>query len=173
MEIQHRRKALRLPGYDYSQPGAYYVTIVTKQRHCLFGDVVYGKMRLNSCGQTVMECWNHLAHHYPYVGRDEFVVMPNHVHGILVLNDDAVGAGLKPAPTRRHGLPEIVRGFKTFSARRINTLRDSPGTPVWQRNYYEHIIHNEAELARVREYIQNNPAQWETDPEYPAIVRHR
>ncbi|MBI4281870.1 MAG: transposase [Chloroflexi bacterium] len=169
MEIAQRsRKALRLPGYDYSQPGAYYVTVVTNQRQCLFGDVLCGEMRLNPCGQTVMECWDDLVHHYPCVRKDEFVVMPNHVHGILVLNDD-VGAGFKPAPTdRRHGLPEIVRGFKTFSARRINVLRNNPGTPVWQRNYFEHVIRNEAELAGIREYIQNNPAQWETDAENPA-----
>ena len=170
MEIpRRRRKALRLPGYDYSQPGAYYVTVVTNQRHCLFGGVVYGEMRLNLCGQTVMECWDDLVRHYPYVRQDKFVVMPNHVHGILVLND-AVGAGLKPAPTtyRRHGLSEIVRGFKTFSSSRINALRNTPGAPVWQRSYYDHIIRDEGELARVQEYIYDNPLQWELVIENPA-----
>ena len=163
------RKTLRLPGYDYSRAGAYFVTAVTNQRQCLFGDIFDGEVRLNSYGQVVMQCWNDLVHHYPHVGRDEFVVMPNHVHGILVLND--VGAGFKPAPTqpvrpyRRHGLPEIVRGFKTFSARRINALRNSRGIPVWQRSYYEHVIRSEADLTDVREYIQNNPLQWELDQE--------
>ena len=174
---QHRRKTLRLPGYDYSQPGGYFVTIVTNQRQCLFGDVSEGDMHLSSYGHIVMQCWNDLVRHYPHVRRDEFVVMPNHVHGILVLND--VGAGFKPAPTtqpshpyKRHGLPEIVRGFKTFSAKRINRLRSSPGIPVWQRNYYEHVIRSEAELGRVREYIQNNPAQWDLDKENPSNVNY-
>jgi putative transposase len=111
--------------------------------------------------------WNELPNHYPCVTCDTFVVMPNHIHGIIVVRDTIVGAGLKPAPTR-HGLPEIIRGFKTFSARRINDLRESPGIPIWQRNYYEHIIRNEEELARIREYTANNPLQWENDRENPS-----
>lgn len=174
---QLHRKSLRLPNYDYTQPGSYFVTMVTKHRLCLFGDVLNGEMRPNSYGQIVMQCWNDLGNHYPHVSQDEFVVMPNHIHGILILND--VGAGLKPTPTRpnilqkRHGLPEIVRGFKTFSARRINHLRNIPGVPVWQRNYYEHVIRNERELDGIREYIVNNPTQWELDSENPANVNSR
>jgi len=97
---------------------------------------------------------------------DLFVIMPNHIHGIILI----VGAGLKPAPTDRikqYPLPEIVRGFKTFSARRINVMRVTLGVPVWQRNYYEHIIRNEDELNRIREYIKNNPLQWQFDRENP------
>ena len=181
---QHYRKPLRLPGYDYSQQGAYFVTVVTNHRLCLLGDVFDGEMRPNSYGQIVMRCWDDLVHHYPQVSRDEFVVMPNRVHGILILNDvgaglepNDVGAGLKPASTqpnrsyKRLGLPEIVRGFKTFSARHINALRNTRGVAVWQRNYYEHVIRSERELDGTREYILNNPLQWELDTENPANVR--
>ena len=100
--------------------------------------------------------------------------MPNHVHGIIIIMDtidDTVGAGLKPAPTgmaKRHGLPEIVRAFKTFSARRVNEMRHTPGIPLWQRNYFERVIRNENELQRIPEYIINNPAKWEMDKENPA-----
>ena len=142
-------------------------------------------MRLNQSGRVVQTVWDELPDHYPGVECDAFIVMPNHVHGIIVLRDDGGGAndvgagfkpargvvagpnpvraGLKPAPT----LAEIIRGFKTFSARRINELRATPGVPVWQRNYYEHVVRGENELSRIREYIANNPLQWEMDRENP------
>lgn len=94
--------------------------------------------------------------------------MPNHIHGIVTLADPTVGAGLKPAPIRRRGLPEVVRALKTFSARRINEARGTVGIPVWQRNYYEHVIRDDSELLHVREYIHNNPIEWENDRENPA-----
>ena len=159
----HRRRSLRLRGYDYSWAGAYFVTVCTYNRACLFGEIVNGEMRLNGVGQVARRVWDGLPRHYRHVELDAVVVMPNHVHGILTL----VGAGFKPAPTPRHGLPEIVRAFKTFSARRINGLRHTPGVPVWQRNYYEHIIRNETALNRVRQYIMDNPARWAEDPENP------
>ncbi|WP_169239716.1 transposase [Candidatus Roseilinea sp. NK_OTU-006] len=169
---KHHRRSIRLKGYDYSQAGAYFVNIVTQARACLFGDVVAGEMRLNDFGQVVHGVWNNLPNHYAGVELDAFVVMPNHVHGIVVI----VGAGFKPAPTTttaptQHGLPEIIRGFKTFSARRINELRGTPGVPVWQRNYYEHIIRDDESLNRIREYIANNPSQWAADRENPDVVR--
>ena len=101
------------------------------------------------------------------------MVMPNHIHGILMITGNSnVGAGLKPAPTTKcHALPEIVRAFKTFSARRINEIRNTLGTPVWQRNYYEHIIRNEIDLEEIRKYIQNNPLKWPEDEYHPAKVK--
>ena len=109
---------------------------------------------------------------------DEFAVMPNHVHGIInlteAINPD-VGAGLKPAPTtleaKHHGLTEIVRGFKTFSSRRINQIRSTPGNAVWQRNYYEQVIRDESALHRMREYIVDNPLKWDEDAENPLNPR--
>ena len=107
--------------------------------------------------------------------------MPNHVHGIIVLTDqqrmnpiaENVGAGFKPAPTRRHPLSEIVRAFKTFSSRRINELRQTPGVPVWQRNYYERVIRNDRELHDIRQYIVDNPAEWAADIENPKNLRQQ
>src|SRR5215213_8795347 len=134
----------RLPDYDYTQPGAYFVTIVVQDRFPLFGEIVDDVMIPSAYGHIVQQVWNDLPNHYPHVELDTFIVMPNHVHGTIILKPDpAVGAGLKPAPTapaetpapsalpstgpispRRHGLPEIVRAFKTFSARRINEQRN-------------------------------------------------
>lgn len=162
----HRnRRSIRLQGYDYSRAGAYFVTVCTQNRQCLFGENVDGKMALNDAGRMIQTIWNGLPEHYHHVELDEFVVMPNHLHGIIAI----VGAGLKPAPTpiNQHGLPEIVRALKTFSARRINEMRNTPGAKLWQRNYYEHIIRNDDELNRIREYIANNPSQWEMDRENP------
>lgn len=169
-----KRKPLRLKEYDYTQTGAYFITICTKNREHIFGEIVGGAVRENVFGEIVKSCWQYLPNHYSAIELDEFVVMPNHVHGIIMIlpddNDAApVGAGLRPAPTttttKRYSLSEIVRAFKSFSARQINELRKTIGIPVWQRNYYEHIIRNERALNRIREYIQNNPLQLEMDRE--------
>jgi REP element-mobilizing transposase RayT len=183
---KQQRRSIRLPGYDYAQAGGYFVTIVTRDRECLFGEVIEGKMRPNEFGCIVQAAWSELPDHYQGVQCDVFVVMPNHVHGIIVLvergavEESDVGAGLKPAlpnfrpaTTPRAGfkpaptLTQIIRAFKTFSARRINELRTTPGLPVWQRNYYEHVVRGENELNGIREYIANNPVQWEMDRENP------
>ncbi len=169
---KHHRRSIRLKGYDYTQTGAYFVTICTQNRECLFGEIVDGFMRLNGLGAVVRACWHDLPHHYARVKLDAFVVMPNHVHGIIVLTHKTVGAGFKSAPTitmtvKNHGLPEIVRAFKTFSSRRVNEIRNTPGTPVWQRNYYETIIRNEESLNHIRKYITNNPLRWATDRQNP------
>jgi len=173
---RHHRRSIRLKGYDYTQAGAYFVTICTQDRMCLFGEIVDGEMRLNDAGEIVAWTWHDMPNHISNVQLDAFVVMPNHVHGIIVITDPVVavvvGAGSEPAPTKSYGLPEIVRQFKTFSARRINDLRGTQGTPVWQRNYYEHIIRDEESLNRIREYILNNPSRWEMDQENPSVARH-
>lgn len=200
--IRHRC-SLRLKGYDYSQEGAYFVTICAHGKVCLFGDVIGSEMIVNEPGRKVQAVWDDLPVHYPHVATDAFVVMPNHVHGVIVIraggceaagyppahavdfNPDHVEkqagfkpdhvemrAGLKPAPTVRHGLPEIIRGFKTFSARMINEFRKTSGTPVWQRNYYDHIIRNDADYDRIAEYIANNPQRWEEDSLHPAFTQN-
>lgn len=170
----HHRHSIRLKDYDYSKAGAYFVTACAWRRECLFGDVVDGEMKLNGYGNIVQACWDDLPYHYPRVVLDVFTMMPNHVHGVIVLNDaPLVGAGFNPAPTntivKRHGLSEIMRVFKTFSSRRINALRNNPGHPVWQRNYYEHVIRTEDSLNRIREYIRCNPTRWDEDIENPAL----
>jgi len=172
---RHHRRSIRLKGYDYSQAGAYFVTIVTQNKKCFFGDIVDSKMVLNDAGRTVEYTWHDLPKHNLHIELDAFVIMPNHLHGIIIISDHIVilvGAGSEPAPTttpKRHGLPEIIRQFKTYSSKRINQKRRTIGMPLWQRNYYEHIIRNEDELNRIREYIINNPLQWELDRENPLI----
>lgn len=160
---KHHRKSIRLQGYDYTSAGMYFITLCSQQRECLFGEIVDGEMRLNEYGQIVRSYWLKLPNHHPRLQLDAFVVMPNHMHGILVLTDTPVGAGFgrnimhhtdkssaKPAPTppasnvisayaHRHGIPEMIRGFKTFSARSINQRREMTGVSVWQRNYYVRV----------------------------------
>ncbi len=182
---KHHRQSIRLKGYDYAQPGAYFVTICTHRREILFGQVVNGDMQLNEYGRIVEWTWYDLPNHVANITLDAFVVMPNHVHGIIIINLPAIsvgagskpaplsGAGSEPAPTgpavgpKPYGLPEIVRQFKTFSARRINARRGTRGVPVWQRNYYEYIIRTPAALDRIRRYIVENPARWHEDRENP------
>ena len=172
-EIHHRR-SIRLKEYDYSRPGAYFITVCTKNRECLFGNIINDAMVLSACGKIIEKVWYHLTKHYQNIKLDKFVVMPNHMHGIVILMEvDDVGAGLKPAPTdltKCYPLSEIVRAFKTFSSRHINELRKTQGVPVWQRNYHEHIVRNENELNRIREYIINNPLRWQFDRENPECV---
>ena len=138
------------------------------------GDVVDNSVQLSQEGQIAAECWNDLSNHYGHVELDEFVVMPNHVHGIIVMvgTERVDGfrpqrAGLKPAPTPMHSLSEVMRAFKTFSGRRINQIRGRTGEPVWQRNFYERVIRDEKALSEIREYIVNNPAKWAEDMENP------
>jgi REP element-mobilizing transposase RayT len=173
---------MRLPGYDYSKAGAYFITVIVYERLLLFWDDTEDRVVLDETGEAVLRCWLDLPKHYPQIDLDEFVVMPNHIHGIIILKDGPdnnartcpVGAGFKPAPTRmnhsmvktKHGLSEIVRALKTFSARRINELRGTKGNPVWQRGYYDRIIRNDSELHRLRRYIENNPARWLEDKSY-------
>ena len=169
----------RLPRYDYSQPGAYFITICAADRQCIFGQILDENMWLNANGLILVKQWSGLPSHYHNVSLDRFVIMPNHVHGIISLADaspSSVGAGFQPAhpsPSTKpeHGLPEIIRGFKTYSSIEINRLRDTPGKPVWQRNYYEHVVRTENDLNAIRKYIVENPLKWTEDQENPAVRR--
>ncbi len=147
-ELYPQRHTIRLRSYNYSWPGAYFVTVCTYEQQCIFGDITNDEMNLNKYGQIVLSCWEETPKHYPLVKMGIFVVMPNHIHAIVELNEETVRAGLRPAPTMNRPLSEIVRTFKSFSARRINELRKSQGQTVWQRNYYEHVIRNEEERSR-------------------------
>jgi REP element-mobilizing transposase RayT len=167
------RRSIRLRDYDYASAGAYFVTIVTRDRKCLFGEVVNSQMRVNPWGQAAKAEWEKSAHIRSEIEMDAFVVMPNHVHGIIVI-DGAPGRAtgrspLRSGPTRR-SLGAFVGGFKSAITSRINQLRNTPGAPVWQRNYFEHVIRNEESLNRIRQYILDNPARWEFDRENPSAT---
>jgi REP element-mobilizing transposase RayT len=167
MKSEHHRKSIRLKGYDYTLPGAYFVTVCTKDRINMFGTIIDGVMMMNNLGNIVQKTWNDLPCHVKNIQLDMFVIMPDHIHGIINIVDSSVGAGSEPAPTGKcFGLPEIVRQLKTFSARRINQLRNTPQQPVWQRNYYERVLRDNKELDAARKYIFYNPLQWEMDNEH-------
>ncbi len=144
-------------------------------RECLFGEVLGGRMRLNAQGELVKQVWEELPHHYVGVALDAFVVMPNHIHGLVAL-EAPVGAGLRPAQPLRddqspgEGLPEVMRAFKSFSARRINESRDNPGAAVWQRGYFDHIVRDRSSLVTLRYYIKANPSNWAEDEENPGRI---
>jgi len=170
-----RRRSLRLRGYDYSQPGAYFVTICAKDHLPQFGEIRGNDMKLNEQGSIVEKIWKEIPEHFTNVPLDEFIVMPNHVHGILLLdeNPDCKGTACRAPTVEGFGkpvkgsLPTIIRSFKSESTHRINRLDKRKGISIWQRNYYEHIIRNQDSLNRIRRYIQENPIKWSTNPEYP------
>jgi len=166
---KHHRRSIRLRSYNYAAAGTYFVTICSQDRGCVFGEIIDGAMHINQWGLVVDACWNGLPSHYGNVRLDAFVVMPNHIHGIILIaprTDVDVGA--------RHASPlhlgTVIGSFKSAAARQINILRDAPGCPVWQRNYYEHIIRGEKVLHAIRRYVEDNPTQWAFDPENPVNI---
>ena len=172
---KHHRRSIRLPGYDYSQAGAYFVTIVAQNRETLFGEVVNAEMKLSQFGQIADECWRAIPEHFPNVELGAHVIMPNHVHGIILINEDDsrnnVGATQCVAPTapgirrpkgpKQRSLGSIIGSFKSAVSHKINKQLSATG--IWQRNYYEHIIRDETSLEKIRTYIIDNPHNWETD----------
>lgn len=168
----HNRRSIRLKDYDYRQNGAYFVTICSHERLCLFGSIGDGEMVLNDWGRITQTSWSEIPAHYPMVELDVFVVMPNHVHGIIVITGDnelqSIGAqhGATPNNVAPNSLGSIVRTFKAAVTRHINRLLDAPDHPIWQRNYHEHIIRNENTLNTIRAYVDNNPAKWAEDSLY-------
>ncbi|HXF70107.1 MAG TPA: transposase [Thermoflexus sp.] len=179
---RHHRRSIRLRGYDYSQPGAYFITICTQNRECLFGEVVDGEMELNDAGQMVAEQWQALPERFPHIRMDAFVVMPNHLHGIILIEpidaraDRATFGGHQEAPAQ--GAPSIgvvIGAFKSLTTvLYAHGVRQFGWTPffgrLWQRNYYEHIIRDEHSLKRIRAYILSNPSLWPLDRENPQRI---
>lgn len=183
------RESNRLTGFDYSQKAAYFITICTYERKCLFGRITVGangcspdivdapKMILNKFGEIAQYEWEKSAKIRSEIILDEFVVMPNHIHGIVMIeknnnvvgaNDDISGANSRSPLQRRmkpKSISSFIAGYKSVVTKQINQIRNTPRQQVWQRNYYDHIIRNEQDLTRVREYIVNNPLKWEEDIE--------
>jgi putative transposase len=163
-----QRKLARQKGIDYTRPGFYFVTICTKEKEEILGKVVGENIELSDYGCIVKECWMNLPDHYRFCLLHEFAVMPNHVHGIV----EIVGAGFKPARSSSShpaSLSEIIRGFKTFSARAINQKYPS-GLFQWQRSFHDRIIRDEGELAAIGRYIVENPRHWSEDEENQNMI---
>ena len=166
--IKHHRRSIRLAGYDYAQPGAYFVTISTQARESFFGDIADCLMNMDDAGRMVVEWWEKIPDRFPSFVTDEYVVMPNHFHGIVV----NVGADPRVCPGPKATLPRIVQWFKTMTTNEyMRGVRNRGWAPfdrrLWQRNYYERVIPNEVELNRAREYIVYNPRKWAEDSENP------
>ena len=167
--MEHRnRRSTRLRGYDYGWPGAYFITIVTRERASLF--------EAEETRAIVQDAWASLPERFPGVALDAFVVMPNHIHGIVVVNEAPHIVGViheSPIPSSRVErrtmlLGKVMGYFKMNVAKRLNALRGTPGVPVWQKNYYEHVVRGEDDLARIRKYVQNYPLKWAEDELNPA-----
>jgi REP element-mobilizing transposase RayT len=167
---KHHRRSIRLKEYDYSQAGAYFVTICAQNRDCLFGDIIDREIQLNTVSKMVRMWWNYLPKKYPNVELDDYTIMPNHLHGIIVINDHyRRGEVTSPlqSPLPQPTLGKIIAYFKYQSTKYVNQLHKTPGIKLWQRNYYEHIIRDENEINRIRKYIIENPLKWDMDNENP------
>jgi len=187
---KHHRRSIRLKDYDYSQPGAYFVTMVTWRRACLFGEIINHEIQLSRYGEIVQKWWQEIPIHFPDVETGAFVIMPNHIHGIILIgerrgtalysqcisvsNDMAYSPtqGVETTPRQKPTLGQIVAYFKYQSTKEMNLLAN-PGTVTkfWQRNYYEHIVRDETDLQNKTDYIEGNPLLWKKDNENPIIVK--
>ncbi|MBX2990232.1 MAG: hypothetical protein KF749_03580 [Bacteroidetes bacterium] len=182
MEMEpRRRKNIRLRGYDYSEPGAYFVTICTKDRACILGEIVDGTMRLSDAGKTVEAWWKDIPAHFPNTRCDVLQIMPNHVHGIVEIKEksrkgevaspkmNASPEGDATSPPRKISLGRIVAYFKYQASKYINEANRTPGKKVFQRNYHDRIIRSDAEYFFVERYITLNPLLWHLDSDNPDI----
>jgi putative transposase len=184
----HHRRTIRLQKYDYSSGGAYFVTICVQQRECLFGENSVGQMILNGAGKMVNEIWEALPERFQVVQLDQHVVMPNHFHGVVMLNhgrgescirpdvagdtNDQVNHIDRPSGTIENSLGRVMQAFKSMTTNayvkgvNLNGWPPFPGR-LWQRNYFEHVILNEDDLANIRRYIADNPVKWGLDENNP------
>jgi len=173
---KYHRRSIRLKGYDYTSPGGYFITLVTQGRMCVFGEILKSEMRYSEKGQIAYECWRAIPEHFPNTELGAFAIMPNHVHGIIILHAPSTGT-IYRAPTEQFqkpvigSIPTIIRTYKAAMTRKIvqqfgGTIYRAP-TDLWQRNYYEHIIRNDEEHKRIYLYIESNPLHWITDDENP------
>ena len=174
----HRRKSIRLQGYDYSQAGLYFITICTNNRDCLFGQINDSKMILNYGGQVAEKCWSEIPLHFPNVVLHEYIIMPNHLHGMIQLSPinahDTVGVeNFQPLHNEKqnqfqkiipHSIGSSVRGYKIGITKWFRENTDVHN--IWQRNYYEHIIRNQESYEKISGYIISNPEQWQKDKFY-------
>ena len=165
-----RRKQMRLKDYDYSKEGAYFVTVCVNDRKCVLGEIVNGCMQLSLIGEIVNEYWNLIPSIYPNVYLDYYVIMPNHLHGIIIIDDMYVGAVINrpndgAIDNRPYGkLSQIIKSYKQMATKQIH--KQNPYFQ-WQRSFYDRIIRNDMDLNRIRHYIVNNSNQWQVDENHP------
>jgi REP element-mobilizing transposase RayT len=173
---QYHRRSIRLEEFDYSSPGVYFVTVVTRGYKCIFGKIIDKEMHIYELGKIVQDCWQEIPVHFSHIDVEPFIVMPNHIHGIITIHEN-VGRGTimlaharYRAPTiEKFGkpvigsIPTIIRTYKAAVSRRVR--RELRMVNIWQRNYYEHIIRNQLELEDIADYLLANPENWIVDPE--------
>jgi putative transposase len=174
--LKHHRRSLRLPEYDYSQEGAYYITICTQDRKCLLGKIANGRMALTRCGEIAEKWWNNLPEYFPDVVLNEYVIMPNHFHGIIIITGDGSRGLINQTPTdigdkwilMKNPKPTLGKIIRHFKAQTAKYAHDSGCKEFcWQRNYWEHVIRNDKSYGRIRQYIIENPLYWGQDQESP------
>ena len=185
-EKEHQRRSVRLQNYPYAERGFFFITICTHEKKCVLGRITNYEIALSEVGRIVDGYWRDIPQHFPNVKLDQFTIMPNHLHGIIIISkvlpDESRGTACR-APTvvdadyERFGrpvagsLPTIIRSFKSAVSKRVNELGNT-NSPLWQRNYFEHVIRSEESLNKIRNYIWENPIHWTTD-EYHAESRER
>jgi putative transposase len=177
MAQKNQRRSIRIPSYDYTQPGAYFITVVTNQRACILSQIGDGLTNLSPVGRLVEQEWLRLPLRFSHTHLDVYTVMPNHLHGIIVIDQDPSGgetrhgqypataeAFAKPVPG---SIPTMIRSFKSATTSQYRKLNRSHEV-LWQRNYFERVIRNDGEWQRIRDYILANPLNWESDQENPS-----
>jgi len=176
------RKSIRLDNHDYSSEGFYFITICCFEKRCLFGDILNNEMVLNTFGKIAFDEWFKTESLRPNIKMHEFIVMPNHIHGIInILHPVGAScarphyellAGERSSPLRgpSQTIGAIVRGYKAAVTSAINKLNNKSNS-IWQRNYHEHIIKNDESHIKIADYIVNNPCTWNNDSIHPNYVR--
>ena len=164
---RYRIPSARWATWDYGSNAAYFVTICTAGRSHDFGQVVNGGMILTPLGESAADCWEAIPDHFPFVVLDGFVVMPNHVHGIIIIDkpggDGGGGGGANRFGPQSKNLASIVRGYKIG----VTKFAHRHNLPFkWQARYHDHVIRNAGEYERIREYIRENPQEWDEDRYY-------
>jgi len=170
MKKRFNRRSIRLPEYDYSKSGAYYITICSNDKKLIFGKIIDGEIILSKIGKMVEEHLKEISNHFEDVCIDDFVIMPNHIHFIISI------VGVQNFEPLRHdyqkiipkSIGSIIRAYKASVTKRCKA--EGYKSKIWQRNYFEHIIRNQEDHYRIRKYIQNNPLQWELDEENPKSI---
>ena len=188
---ESRRRSARLKGYDYSQPGAYFVTMCVWGMAPTLSEIMESQVVFTQVGKIAESCWNKMGDLKARIDPDEYVIMPNHLHGILFIHNPSRGEAFEGrfGSVRRRlpsnaspvhisrgtvsgSLGAIIQNFKSISTRKINRLNNTPGKTFWQRGYYDRIIRNHEELDRIRKYIFENPLKWELDEYHPSKLKN-